>query len=125
MPTWGNLDAFHTTMPYDLDADEAVVIDGGPAAPCAWWGITQNNRYVASFGLHENVNLHGGNIELEDDGSWRAVLSEREPGRPNWICTAGHRQGILRIRWLMADEVPLRPVATKVKLSELGAPITR
>src|SRR5205823_7406540 len=50
---WGNLDAIHTTMPYALEADEAIVIDGGEAVDCAWWGITQNNRYLASFGAGE------------------------------------------------------------------------
>lgn len=119
MPTWGNLDAFHSTMAYELEPDEAILIQGGEAVPCAWWGITQNNRYIASFGLQENVNLHGGNIQLEDDGTWQAVLSERDPARRNWISTAGHRHGIVRTRWLIADKVPPRPSTTKVKLTEL------
>jgi hypothetical protein len=119
MPTWGNLDAFHTTMAYELEPDEAIVIEGGAPVPCAWWGITQNNRYVASFAIHENVNLHGGEIELEDDGTWRVVLSAHHPGTRNWISTAGHRHGIARIRWLLADETPERPVTTKVATDAL------
>jgi hypothetical protein len=119
MPTWGNLDAYHTTMPYDLQPDEAIVIDGGPAVPCAWWGITQNNRYVASFGRETNVNLHGGNIVVGPDSNWRALLSEHDPETQNWITTAGHRQGIVRIRWLIAEHVPPRPRATKIRLSDL------
>jgi hypothetical protein len=120
MPTWGNLDAFHTTLSYELEPDEAILIEGGRAVPCAWWGITQNNRYVASFALQEMVNLHGGNIELEDDGTWRAVLSERDPSRRNWITTAGHRHGIVRIRWLIADEIPQRPRTSRVKVTDLA-----
>jgi hypothetical protein len=119
MPTWGNLDAFHTTMPYELEPDEAIVIEGGRAVECSWWGITQNNRYIASFGLGENVNLPGGKVALETDGTWRAVLGAANPGTSNWISTAGHRHGIVRIRWLVADDEPARPRTTKVKVDSL------
>jgi hypothetical protein len=119
-PTWGNLDAFHTTMPYDLGPDDAIVIDGEPVVPCAWWGITQNNRFVASFGAGERTGLHGEEIAVNDDGSWQAVLAGRDPGHPNWLSTAGHQHGIVRIRWLIADREPLRPRTTTARISDLA-----
>ncbi len=117
VPMWGNTDAYHTTMPYDLGPDEALAIDGGAIVPCAWWGLTQNNRFLAGFGLHENACLAGAAVVARPDGTWRAVLSERDPLVPNWITPAGHRNAILRIRWLVADGEPSVPTVRRVPLA--------
>jgi hypothetical protein len=121
---WGNLDAIHTTMPYALEPDEAIVIDGGSAVECAWWGITQNNRYLASFGSDESVSLAGRAVHVDDDGKWTAVLSPVDPGRPNWLSTAGHRHGVVRIRWLLAKAMPLLPRSSVVKVRDHGDRVT-
>jgi len=117
---WGNLDAIHTTMPYALEPDEAIVIEGGDAVDCAWWGITQNNRYLASFGLGEPVSLAGRAVEVDRAGKWTAVLSPVDPGRPNWLSTAGHRHGVVRIRWLLASAMPAVPRTSVVKVRDHG-----
>ncbi|MEO8696583.1 MAG: DUF1214 domain-containing protein [Acidimicrobiales bacterium] len=117
---WGNLDAIHTTMPYALEPDEAIVIDGGAAVDCAWWGITQNNRYLASFGAGEPVHLAGRSVHVDGDGNWAAVLSPVDPGRPNWLSTAGHRHGVVRIRWLLAKAMPPLPRTSVVSVRDHG-----
>lgn len=119
--TWGNLDAVHTTMAYDLGEDEAIVIDGGPAVACAWWGLSQNNRFLASFGRGEPTAVAGSRLRLDADGRWRVVLSPTRPDADvDWLSTAGHRNGVLRIRWLQAATRPDRPRTRRVKLDELA-----
>jgi hypothetical protein len=117
--TWGNLDALHTTMAYDVDADHAIVIDGGPPIVCAWWGITLSNRFLSSFPRGPRTALAGRAVALEPDGAWRVVVAERDPGHPNWLATCGRNNGVLRIRWLIADTRPQLPVARVVPLHEL------
>jgi len=34
------------------------------------------------------------------------VASENDPGVPNWLRTAGHRDGFVLFRWLMAQGAP-------------------
>ena len=119
--TWGNLDAVHATLAYDLADDEALVIDGGAVVPCAWWGLSQNNRFLASFGRGEPTALAGARLRVDDAGHWRVVLSARRPpGTVDWLSTAGHRNGVLRIRWLQAATRPVRPRTRRVKLGDLG-----
>ena len=118
--TWGNLDAVHATMAYDLADDEALVIDGGPAVPCAWWGLSQNNRFLASFGRDEPTAVPGAALRVDERGHWRVVLAASDPGTgDDWLSTAGHRHGVLRIRWLLADTEPARPRTTLVPLASL------
>ena len=117
---WGNLDAIHTTMPYALEPDEAIVIDGGRAVDCAWWGITQNNRYLASFGSGEPVGLAGREVGVDGAGTWTVVLSPVDPGLPNWLSTAGHLHGVVRIRWLVATAMPARPRTSVVNVRDLA-----
>lgn len=119
--TWGNLDAVHTTLAYDLGEDEALVIDGGVVVPCAWWGLSQNNRFLASFGRGEPTAIPGARLRVDPQGCWRVVLSARRPAADvDWLSTAGHRNGVLRIRWLQAAARPDRPRTRRVKLDDLG-----
>ena len=123
--TWGNLDALHTTMAYDLEPGHAIVIDGGPAVPCAWWGLSQNNRYLASFGRGEPTALAGRALTLDADGAWRVVLSAENPGVANWLSTAGHRNGVPRIRWMLADTTPAKPTTTVVRTEDVAGTLDR
>lgn len=123
--TWGNLDALHTTMAYDLEPGHAIVIDGGPTVPCAWWGLSQNNRYLASFGRGEPTALAGRALTLDADGAWRVVLSAENPGVANWLSTAGHRNGVLRIRWMLADTTPAKPTTTVVRTEDVAGTLDR
>jgi len=68
----------------------------------------------------ERTGLHGEEIAVNDDGSWEVVLAGRDPGHPNWLSTAGHQHGIVRIRWLIADREPLRPHTTSARISDLA-----
>ena len=47
--------------------------------------------------------VNDANAVLDSDGSCRVVISESDPGVPNWLCTAGHRDGFVLFRWLIAE----------------------
>jgi hypothetical protein len=98
---------------FRLDADEALVIEGR-SPPCTYWGAQVWNRYMQSLDYrYHRVALNCAQVALEPDGSFRLVVAHRDPGMPNWISTAGHREGIVFCRWLQAETMP-EPVSSKV-----------
>ncbi len=62
------------------------------------------------------MTINGGQCVYEDDGSWRIVVAHRDPGTPNWLSTAGHREGRLWFRWFLAESLPERPRTEVVHL---------
>jgi hypothetical protein len=49
----------------------------------------------------------------------RIVISARDPGVPNWLTTAGHRQGTLCFRWIGAEEI-VHPKTRVAKIADLA-----
>jgi hypothetical protein len=45
-------------------------------------------------------------------------VAHEDPGKPNWMDTAGHDHGIMGVRWVRADALP-EPKCRVVKLAEL------
>jgi hypothetical protein len=39
------------------------------------------------------------------DGGCAIVIAARDPGRPNWLDTAGHVEGSMCFRWIGASEI--------------------
>ena len=118
---WSNSDATHATLGYQLEEDEALIIEGDAPPKVDWWGLNQNNEYLQSFnGLTEPVAITGDSIVRNADGGWRIVLSSGNPGCDNWMSTAGRKHGFLRIRWLNAKGEPNKPSSRVVKFSELA-----
>ncbi len=65
---------------------------------------------------YHRVSLNASEIAFEPDGSFTLVVSHRDPGMPNWLDTAGHREGVVFCRWLQADAPPEQPVSRVIRL---------
>jgi hypothetical protein len=116
---WVATDAAYAMGAYDLQEDEALLLEGS-SPPCAFWNVCLWNPFLQTYDYrYEQVTLNGAQAQLEDDGSWRLVISPSDPGVANWISTAGHRRGRIWFRWFLAEAPPERPRARVVKLSEL------
>jgi len=75
------------------------------------------NRYMQSLDYrYHRVSLNHSQVRLEADGSFRLVVAHRDPGMPNWIETAGHREGVVFCRWLQAETFPEQPSSRVVRL---------
>ena len=57
-------------------------------------------------------------VERNDDGSFTLIVSNDDPGRPNWMQTAGHEHGIMGVRWVRANDLP-EPRCRVVELADL------
>jgi uncharacterized protein DUF1214 len=116
MPGWGTPDNIYSLGLFRLEPDEALVIEGR-SPRCTYWGAQVWNRYMQSLDYrYHRVALNHAQVAPEADGSWRLVVAHRNPGLPNWIETAGHREGIVFCRWLQAEDLPEQPTSRVITL---------
>jgi hypothetical protein len=102
-----------------LGPDAALIVEVPPPPSCRYWGIQLGSFWMEpiDFANHPS-SLNGRQAVLDPDGVFRAVISARDPGVPNWLDTAGHAEGAMLIRWLECDTGP-RPTAKKVAFDEV------
>ena len=110
-PTLDNVyDGFYV----QLEPGAALRLHGHPPQ-ARFWSFVFYDRWfnTPDFPAHR-CYLTGADIALEDDGSYEVILSPDDPGHPNWIDTAGLREGIFAIRCLLPEqrELPSAEVIT-------------
>ncbi len=98
--------------------DEAVIIEFTPPR-CHHWSVSLADWYWQSLDFAtRQTSLNGHQSVLDSDGAFRGVIAHEDPGVPNWLDTAGHPQGTIAPRFLLADSAPV-PQLRVVKLAEL------
>lgn len=103
---------------FELDADEALVVELDPPQ-CSFWNFQLANYWLESLDYrYHPVHVNQGSAHYEADGSVRVVVSGTDPGVPNWLDTCGHSHGTMCVRWVGATEHP-QPRTTVVTLAEL------
>jgi hypothetical protein len=114
---WAAGDACYAMGGFEL-ADDEVLILAGTSPPCAFWNMCLWNPYLQTYDYrYERVTINGGQVEYEADGSWRIAIAARDPGRRNWVSTAGHPRGRIWFRWFLAESLPERPSARVEKIA--------
>ena len=113
-----NPDVIYAYTWWRMDEDEVVVVDFVPPAT-PYWGLQLCDRWYQCF-PDRRSNINNGQAEVNPDGSVRIVISDGDPGTPNWLDTSGHRTGVMFFRWLHADPEVL-PACRVVRRSELGS----
>ena len=102
-----------------LGEDEALVIEVTPPE-CEYWNFQLNNYWMESLDYrHHRIHTNKHLAHYEDDHSVRLIVAHVDPGRPNWIETAGHVSGTMCFRWVRAKERP-QPRTRVVKLNSLA-----
>ncbi len=113
-----NPDVIYAFSWWRLAEGEALVIElDPPDAP--YWALQLCDRWFQCF-PDRRSNLNDRQVVPEADGTVRLVISDGDPGHPNWLDTSGHRLGVMFFRWLHADPermptcrvVPVAEVAT-------------
>jgi hypothetical protein len=89
------------------EAGEAVVLEF-ELPQCHHWSVGLANYYWEAIEYaSRQSSINGHQAVVDGDGVFRAVISEIDPGVPNWLDTAGHRSGTLTARFLRADRAPV------------------
>ena len=120
---WAAGDAAYARGAFDLGDGQALVLRGR-SPECRFWNLCLWNQYLCTYdyGASVPVSINGHQVSYEPDGTWTVVVSPTDPGHPNWVSTAGHRNGILWFRWFYPAEVPPPISAEVVSISSLASP---
>jgi hypothetical protein len=106
---------------YDLAEDEALIVKVKIPEKVGYWSLILTNEIYETTDWYNNQSsLNDAQARLDSDGFFRAVISARDPGVPNWLDTSGYPKGAIQGRWFDTDERPT-PTIRKVKLSEVRA----
>jgi len=101
-----------------LEPDEALIVEVRPPK-AKYWSLHLGNFWYASLDFaNYRTSINGHQAVLDRDGVFRAVVAHSDPGVPNWLDTAGHREGSMIYRWNQADGNPI-PSARVVRLDEV------
>lgn len=118
---YGTPDASYVVCWYSLGPDEALVVDVRPPR-CRYWGVHLANRWGQSLDHRTrttSLNVASAVASASGDGSVLIVVAPDDPGGANWLDTAGHPEGWVLFRWLLADSVSV-PDVRVVRRAELG-----
>ena len=117
----GAVDIFYSSGTFDLQPDEALVMEGrlpeGVFTNVMLWNV-----HMQTFDYRSRrSSLNAAQMETGPDGAYRIVISERDPGVPNWLDTGGHRHGTIFWRFLLPAEDPEHPQCRVVPVAEVAA----
>ena len=96
-----NPDVTYATTWWRLAEGESLVIEFIPPTT-RYWGLQLCDRWFQCF-PDRRSNINNGHAVVDPDGMVRIVISDGDPGSPNWLDTSGHRTGVLFFRWLNTD----------------------
>ncbi|MBK7949341.1 MAG: DUF1214 domain-containing protein [Deltaproteobacteria bacterium] len=113
----GPVDQSNLWAPFALAEDEALVLEGR-FPRCRFANLVVWNRHLQSLGRPgTRASLSRRQTRLEADGRFRIVVAARDPGVPNWLDTAGEREGVVFVRYLLPEERPEGIEARVVKVA--------
>lgn len=103
---------------FKLLPNEALLIEISHIPPCKTWNIQIDNYWMESLDYrYHRVSLNAHTAKPNPDGSITLVLSPEDNGHPNWLSTAGHREGSLCFRWVGAREL-VHPTTQHIALQD-------
>ena len=106
---------------YDLDTDEALIIET-PAPDVIHGGIQLGNVWVESLDYQSRqTSLNWFQSTPDSDGIIRYVLAHEDPGVANWLDISGHPRGGVFMRWQNPSEenYPTKPAVKLVAFDEI------
>jgi len=111
---------------FELGPDEALIVENRIPTKPQYVGFQLGNLWGESLEYGDRTgSLNGAQTEIDPDGVIRLVIAHRDPGVPNWVDTAGHREGFLTPRWAYSQQPPPEDwptiSATKVRFDEIRA----
>jgi hypothetical protein len=104
---------------FQLQEDEALIIETELPARCPYWNIQLNDPYFNALEyVYRLSSTNGHYAKPSSDGKIRAVIALTDPGVPNWLDPAGYTEGGIYGRWYDCDSEPV-PTIERVKLAAL------
>lgn len=118
---WAAGDAAYSMGAYDLQPGQALVIEG-TSPECVFWNLCLWNPFLHTYDYtRERVTINGAHVSYAPDGSWQIVISDTDPGHPNWVSTAGRSTGLIWLRWFLPEATPDPLTCRVVDVAELAS----
>ncbi|TAL01056.1 MAG: DUF1214 domain-containing protein, partial [Rhodospirillaceae bacterium] len=93
---------------FELSDDEALIIETELPKVRPYWNIQLNDPYFNAIEyVYRFSSLNGASAKISSDGKFRAVIALKDPGVPNWLDTAGYKEGTIYGRWYGCDSNPV------------------
>ncbi len=104
---------------HEITDDEALIIETDLPEECRYWQAwVADDRFCTVDWVNRQSSLNDAQARIDTDGRFRAVISKRDPGVPNWLDKADHPWGIIQMRWNRASDHP-DPTMKKVPFAEV------
>ena len=105
---------------YDIGPDQALIIElSDPDADL--WSFQLGNLWWESIDyINGTGSINGHQAVPDGDGRYRLVIALQDPGVPNWLNPAGHRQGFIMYRFQNSASAAV-PTTRLVSLAQLAA----
>lgn len=87
---------------WTLGPQERLEVEFRPP-DCAYWNIQLCNVWAESLDPRRPVWLNNRSATVDADGVVRVVIAHADPGSGNWLDTAGHRHGLMHMRFVDAQ----------------------
>jgi hypothetical protein len=106
---------------HEIDDDEALIVETPLPAQCRYWQIlVADDRFSTVDWVNRQSSLNDAQAHIDSDGRFRAVISRRDPGVPNWLDKADFPWGVIQMRFNRATDYPDATV-TKVPVADVRA----
>jgi hypothetical protein len=106
---------------HEITDDEALILETDLPQQCRYWQVlVGDDRFCTADWVNRQSSLNDVQARLDTDGRFRAVISRRDPGVPNWLDKADYTWGIVQLRWNRASDHP-DPTIKKVPFDEVRA----
>ncbi|MGP0031865.1 MAG: hypothetical protein ACLPVF_15325 [Acidimicrobiales bacterium] len=103
---------------HEIDDDEALILETELPESCRYWqALVGDDRFCTVDWVNRQSSLNDTQAHIDGDGRFRAVISRRDPGVPNWLDKGDYPWGIIQMRWNLASSYP-DPTITKVPFAE-------
>lgn len=104
---------------HEISDDETLIIETDLPGECRYWqALVADDRFCTVDWVNRQSSLNDTQAHIDSDGRFRAVVSARDPGVPNWLDKANLPWGIIQLRWNRASDHP-DPTMRKVPLAEI------
>ena len=104
---------------YEISDDEALIYETALPREFRYWQVlVGDDRFCTIDWVNRQTSLNDSQAHIDSDGRFRAVISRKDPGVPNWLDKAHYPWGMIQMRWNKASDHP-DPTTKKVRFDEI------
>jgi hypothetical protein len=115
----GAVDIYYSSGNFELEPGQALVMEG-TLPPSRFTNVMLWNVHMQTLEYRSRQSsLNSEQMVTDENGHYRIVISDSDPGVPNWIDTCGQRRGTIFWRFLLPEEQPETPRCKVMSVAEL------